>query len=91
MLQLGRKPSHLSLRFRQIMQARRLGLGTLALSGTALSRGAESASISSGGVGERISSSCTPGAMVAPKVRGRRLDVFAEPRRVVEVWIRIEL
>lgn len=40
MLQLGRTPSHLSLRLRQIMQARRLGLGTLALSGMELSRAA---------------------------------------------------
>lgn len=34
MLQLGLTPSHLSLRFRQIMHARRLGFGTLELSGT---------------------------------------------------------
>lgn len=34
MLQLGRTPSHLSLRFRHIIQARRFGLGTLELSGT---------------------------------------------------------
>lgn len=45
MLQLGRKPSHLSLRFRQIMQASRLGLGTEELSGT-LSPSALSARLS---------------------------------------------
>ncbi len=50
MLQLGLTPSHLSLRLRQIMHARRLGLGTLALSGMAESPAEAAWMVSPGGL-----------------------------------------